>query len=252
MPRETVSAMVPAMRIAELGPLTCRLAGGVDREGGGDGPLVVLCHGFGAPGDDLVGLWRLFDVPSETRFAFPEAPLSLPSPFPGMEARAWWPIDMVALERALSSGATRNLMDQEPPELADARGALDAAVTAMVAELQPSKLVLGGFSQGSMLALDLALRTDRELAGLCLFSSSYFAAASWKPRMAARAGLSVFQSHGRQDPILPFSLAELLRDDLRAAGLEVAFAAFEGPHGIPPEVVASASAFLRTQVLDGA
>jgi len=233
------------MRTATMGPLTCRLAGGADREGGGDGPLVVLCHGFGAPGDDLVGLWRVFDVPGDVRIAFPEAPIALPSPFPGMESRAWWPIDMVALERAIASGEMRDLTGQEPPELEAARDALVGTLDALESTLAPSRLVLGGFSQGAMLALDLALRTERPLAGLCLMSGSYLAAEKWAPRMATRAGLPVFQSHGRRDPILPFLLAERLRDDLVAAGLPVRFHPFAGAHEIPPGVVDDASAFLR-------
>jgi phospholipase/carboxylesterase len=44
------------MRVDKLGGLTVRLTGGTDGKGGGNGPLVVLLHGFGAPGDDLVPL----------------------------------------------------------------------------------------------------------------------------------------------------------------------------------------------------
>ena len=44
------------MRIAQFGGLTVRLTGGTDGKGGGNGPIVVLLHGFGAPGDDLVPL----------------------------------------------------------------------------------------------------------------------------------------------------------------------------------------------------
>ena len=51
------------MKTISFGGLSCRLVGGADREGGGDGPLVVLLHGFGAPGDDLVQLWRVIDAP---------------------------------------------------------------------------------------------------------------------------------------------------------------------------------------------
>jgi phospholipase/carboxylesterase len=65
------------MRDETYGGLRVRVTGGRDRRGGGDGPLVVLMHGFGAPGDDLVPLARGLDVPSEVRFAFPEAPLDL-------------------------------------------------------------------------------------------------------------------------------------------------------------------------------
>ena len=61
------------MRVDKLGGLTVRLTGGVDGKGGGAGPLVVLLHGFGAPGDDLVALSEYLDAPAGTRFLFPEA-----------------------------------------------------------------------------------------------------------------------------------------------------------------------------------
>src|SRR5947209_15886119 len=47
------------MKESMVAGLRVRWAGGDDREGGGDGPLVILMHGFGAPGDDLVPLWRV-------------------------------------------------------------------------------------------------------------------------------------------------------------------------------------------------
>ena len=65
------------MRLLDVDGVAVRLTGGEDGQGGGDGPLVVLCHGFGAPGDDLVSLAESIDVPAAVRFAFPAAPLSL-------------------------------------------------------------------------------------------------------------------------------------------------------------------------------
>ena len=55
--------------------------------GSGTGPIVVLVHGFGAPGDDLVPLADEISAPAGTRFVFPAAPLSL-----GPDSRAWWMI----------------------------------------------------------------------------------------------------------------------------------------------------------------
>ena len=88
------------MREAIFGGLRVRITGGSDREGGrkGEGPTVVLLHGFGAPGDDLVPLWRVLDVPREVRFVFPAAPLPLDMGYG--DARAWWLIDMERIERA--------------------------------------------------------------------------------------------------------------------------------------------------------
>ena len=59
------------MRIEELEGLKVRIVGGTDGQGGGNGPVVILLHGFGAPGHDLVPLWKALDAPQGTRFLFP-------------------------------------------------------------------------------------------------------------------------------------------------------------------------------------
>src|SRR5262245_63343004 len=114
---------MPDMRREKFAGLDAVTAGGRDREGGGDGPLVVLLHGFGAPGEDLVPLWRVLDVPSAVRFVFPAAPLLIDPIWGG---RAWWPIDMERLQRAMLRGETRILADDVPAGLAPARERLDA------------------------------------------------------------------------------------------------------------------------------
>lgn len=230
------------MRDVSLGGLRVRITGGDD-----GGPLVILLHGFGAPGDDLVPLTNVLDVPPGTRFAFPEAPLELPPPFGIGNSRAWWMIDFEKLERVMSGGGPRNVADEIPEGLPAAR----ELVIAMLDELQnavgaaPERTVLGGFSQGAMLSCDVALHTERPFAGLLLLSGNLLADAEWAPRMASRAGLPVFQSHGTEDPLLPFEGALKLHDALVAAGLEAELTKFRGGHEIPPGVLDGAEQFLR-------
>jgi phospholipase/carboxylesterase len=228
------------MRKARFGGLDVHLAGGSDREGSGDGPLVVLLHGFGAPGDDLAGLWRQVAAPSGTRYAFPEAPLTLdPSLFGG--GRAWWMIDFAKLERALAGLETRDLTREVPEGLAAARDHVERMLDELGAD---ERLVLGGFSQGAMLACDVALRSERPLAGLVLMSGSLIAEDEWTPLVPRRAGLPVLMSHGRSDPLLPFALAERLRDLLADAGLGVKFLPFGGGHGISDGVIDTLGRFI--------
>lgn len=225
------------MKTETFGELSCVVTGGDDREGGGDGPVIVLLHGFGAPGTDLVSLWRVLDVPRGTRFVFPAAPLDLSYAYGMGDARAWWMIDMAALDAAVRSGTFRELGKEIPEGLADARAKLIAALDAIEARLKPSALMLGGFSQGAMLSLDVALHTTRPIASLALMSGTLLAEEVWAPLLSARKGLPVVQSHGTHDPILPFVVAEKLRDRLTAAGLEVDFVPFRGQHEIPPVVL---------------
>ena len=232
------------MKRARIADLDVVLTGGVDRDGGGAGPLVVLLHGFGAPGDDLVPLHRVMRVPRETRFAFPAAPLETHM-MPGFDSRAWWHIDMLRLQDAIERGDMRDLSSEEPEGLADARAKMDAFLTQIRKDLAPSKLVLGGFSQGSMLSMDVALRTSHVVDALVILSGTLLAEDVWVPKMSGLRGKPIFQSHGTHDPILPYALAERLKTELVSAGADVTFVPFRGAHEIPPPVLEELVAFLE-------
>lgn len=212
----------------------------------GDGPprlVVVLLHGFGAPGDDLVSLAEWIDLPG-VAWVFPEAPLALGGMYG--DARAWWMIDMARLDRDVARGAHSDRSEEIPEGMAEARGQLIALLDAVRDELgvADERVVLGGFSQGAMLSLDVALRTERAFAGLLLLSGTLLARQEWAPRMAARAGLRVLQSHGRRDAILPWAAAETLRDLLVAAGWRLDWIPFEGGHELPPPLLEELAEFL--------
>lgn len=227
--------------------LNVRITGGVDREGGGKGPLVVLLHGFGAPGDDLVALWRYFKVSDEVRFVFPEAPLSLSERGFG-DARAWWMLDLDRIMQARQLGQWEELSKEIPHGLAPARRqVLDLLSVAMEELDAPSEaVVLGGFSQGAMLSTDVALHSDIPLAGLVLLSGTLIAKQEWVPRLPNRRGLQVFQSHGIEDPILAFSAAQQFRAYAESAGLFLKWVEFHGGHEIPFQVLEELGVFLQS------
>ena len=156
------------MRDGPYGGLKVRFAGSPG------GPVVVLLHGFGAPGDDLVPLARALGAPAGALYAFPEAPLELR--FPGMwNARAWWMIDMARVERAIASGDNSEFIVEVPEGLPSSRAKLCAMLDELEAEVGfDGGLYLGGFSQGAMLSCDVALHTDRPLAGLILMVRSHW------------------------------------------------------------------------------
>ena len=236
-----------------IGPLRAHLTGGSDGNAGGNGPVVVLLHGFGAPGTDLVGLADDLGGPKATRFVFPEAPetadVGMPPPY---EGRAWWQIDMLKLQLAVMGRNWEALAEHVPEGLVGARETLDAFLTALEARLAlaDTPLVLGGFSQGAMLTCDVALHSERSLAGLLLFSGSIIARDDWLERFERQSPRPVFQSHGRQDPILPFPLAEQLHRHFVARGWQAPLRSeshwvpFDGGHGIGREALRGAQAFL--------
>ena len=231
------------MREDKLGGLEVRITGGTDRNGGGDGPVVVLMHGFGVPGNDLVLLPRNMRVPAGTRFVFPEGPILLGGEYGA--GRAWWRIDMERVQRAMERGEPRDQSRDEPPGMAASSALVNAMLDDVERTMAPSHLVLGGFSQGAMLTCDVALRSLRKLDALIVMSGTPLAAEAWDPGMERRRGLPVLMSHGDADPLLAMVQAERLRDRLTGAGLAVRWVPFRGGHGVPPEVLDAVGTFLE-------
>lgn len=236
------------MREEQIGGLRARITGGTDGHGGGNGPVVILLHGFGAPGDDLVPLADVLNVPAGTRFVFPVGPLSL-SFGPG-DARAWWLIDMARIAQDRAAGRVRDLSQDVPKGLAPVRETMLAFLkeTEQKFSADPRKTILGGFSQGAMLSCDLMLRTMQPYAGLVQLSGTLLAVQEWAPLLQKRKGLPVFQSHGVQDEILPYAGAERLRDTLVHAGLSVEWHNFRGGHEIPRMVLQRLGLFITKAV----
>ncbi len=233
------------MKPQRIADLDCVLAGGDDGDGGGEGPMVVLLHGFGAPGDDLVALAEWIDAPAATRWVVPAAPLAMP-PHYG-DARAWWMIDIERVERELAGGRPADRAAEVPAGLVEARATVRGLLDALARDhrRRDDRTVLGGFSQGAMLAVDAALHGAQPPRGMILMSGTLIAVAEWRPRGAALTGCRVLQSHGTRDPLLSFAGAEKLRDFLLEAGAEVGFVPFPGGHEIPPPVLELAGELLE-------
>ena len=104
--------------------------------------------------------------------------------------------------------------------------------------------MLAGFSQGGMIAADIAFTTDEPIEALVLLSPTFVNETAWRAGMARRRGLRVFISHGRRDGILPFDAADRLQQAMRDAGLRVTWFPFDGGHEMPAEVVSALNAFL--------
>lgn len=229
--------MTAALRSTTYGDLNCRVTGPVQ----GETPrlLVVLSHGFGAPGTDLVPLadelrYTSPEIGQHVRFVFPEAPLDLgPMGMPG--GRAWWSINMAQLAAMNQTHDFSQLTEIEPDGLRTASSQLSESVAAMLedAGLSNDQLFLGGFSQGAMVSTDVVLRTGLRPATLILMSGTLLCRADWTEMAARHAGCPVIQTHGSQDMVLPIEPSGWLRDILVDNGFEVDYSSFAGPHTVP-------------------
>ena len=163
---------------------------------------MVLSHGYGAPGEDLVPLAPLivkFDrsLQDPVRFIFPEAPLDLAEiGIPG--GRAWWHINMWRLQQAVAQEAYRDLIDETPSGLPEAREQFlrFLAEAGQETGIPLARTVLGGFSQGAMLSTEVALQLPVAPGGLIILSGTIMQQRVWQDLLAHRANLPVFQSDG--------------------------------------------------------
>jgi phospholipase/carboxylesterase len=207
------------------------------RDGERGGVAVVLLHGWGAPGDDLVPLGQALARPG-SRFYMPAAPLAELG-----GGRAWWHLDLdrpgLAQEDELPPGHQPN------PEVTAARAAVQGVLRTIIERQAPTSLVLAGFSQGAMLALDVALAAAPAVHRVAALSG-FLLADSIPALRAAGAAPSrppVFQAHGRQDQVVPFAAGDRGRELLERHHFEVTWRPFNGGHTIPPETVRELGAF---------
>lgn len=182
--------------------------------------ILLLLHGYGAAGDDLVSLSSALPVPEQTAFLFPEAPYALPP-----AGRAWGPIVGDRYGRAFEESRTRLLS-----LLRDIR-----------AENAGASLVIGGFSQGAIMSLNLLTQKVAPPTAAILFSPTHLFKHQPSPDDARPP---IFLSHGRADQVLPFEETLRLRSDLEDDGYAVSFMPFEGGHGIARELFEPMRVFL--------
>ncbi len=209
--------------------------------------LMVMLHGYGANAADLAGLAKELQGPPGTHWVFPEGILFLGGTR-DMPARAWWQIDHEALERAMATGAYREMRSFVVP--GEPREAIRELLEACHAEfgVDFSETVLGGFSQGAMLATDVSLRSETSPRALLVLSGTLLDAEHWRLLSANHAGLRYFMSHGRADPLLDFQRAQDLKHIFDAAGLNGEWHAFEGEHEIPASLLGPLQEFLNERL----
>jgi phospholipase/carboxylesterase len=236
---------------SKIGELDCIIATASNQH---PAAAVILCHGFGAPGTDLVPVANEMiatnSALNDAMFVFPAAPIELE---PMFDARAWWPIDIEKIQYLMMTGAFRELRNSIPSELSSCRQMINTIIGYLIGSqnLTSRQIIVGGFSQGAMLTTDVALNFEDPLGGLLIWSGSLINEAAWTTAANACEKLSIVQSHGRLDPILPFAGAEFLRDMLVSAGHQVKFIAFDDQHTISPAAI-TASSRLVADVVTGA
>ena len=202
--------------------------------------LVVMLHGYTMQPEDLAPFTQTLRV-GHTAYALPQAPMAV-----AHGGHTWWTVNEAARLKQIEHGP-RDLADARPAELPAARAAVELLLTELRQRAPHARLVLGGFSQGGMLASDVALHTAHQLDGLFLLSASLINQAEWAPLFGRLGQLPVLIAHGRSDPNLAFAAGERLRDALLQGGADVNWLPFDGGHQIPLTVWRQLRKFLQSQ-----
>jgi len=188
--------------------------------------LVVLCHGYGADGNDLIGLaphWQRM-MPT-VAFVAPNAP----QPCPGAGFQ-WFPIarlDPEEMHKGVESAAS----------------GLEAFVKAELARngLAPDRLAFVGFSQGTMMSLHVGLRGSIRPAAIVGFSGLLTGV---PPRPEGNVP-AVLLAHGAADPLIPTEALFMTAGALGASGFCVQWHVSPGlEHGIDSAGIEIAGQFL--------
>jgi phospholipase/carboxylesterase len=193
--------------------------------------LVVLLHGYGSNGDDLIGLAPFFaQALPEAEFLSPNAPFPCEMSPMGFQ---WFGLEDRSPEMKL--GGVRMAA-----EILD--GFLDAELSKR--GLQDRDLALIGFSQGTMMSLHVGPRRADPIAGILGFSGSLIA-----PHLLAgelKSKPRVFLVHGTADQVVPYGALAQAEKALRDAGLAVETESRPGlPHSIDQVGAQKGALFLR-------
>jgi phospholipase/carboxylesterase len=191
-------------------------------------PLLVFLHGRGADANDLADLASMVDSAEGYRFVFANAPNPF-EPYPGMTFGFTW-------------------FDGWPPtgeSIVASRQLLLAFLDEIVARYPPKdgKMILAGFSQGGLMALDVGFRAAQKLSGIVVMSGGLYE--SELPDLRAREDQRVLIVHGTLDDMIPVVAARRARRVLEDHGIEPEYHEFPMGHHVTPESMKVVADFIR-------
>lgn len=182
---------------------------------------LVLLHGRGTSEQDLAPLLDVFDPGERLVGAFPRGPLQLPP-----IGHHWYAVQEDGLPDAETFMATYARLQSWLEGLASRTG------------VPIERTVLGGFSQGAVMAWALGLGPGRPRpAGILAMSGALPAVPGFVLQLEGLGGLPVAITHGTQDPLVAIERGRDARDRARAAGADVTYRETDVPHIVDPRVV---------------
>jgi phospholipase/carboxylesterase len=182
---------------------------------------IILLHGRGTSEQDLIPLLDVFDPRDRLVGAFPRGPLELPP-----IGHHWYAVERVGYPDPDTFIATFDRLQSWLDGLADRTG------------VPIERTVIGGFSQGAVMAWALGLGPGRPRpAGILAMSGFIPTVPDFELQLEGLDGLPVAITHGSLDPVISNEFGQAARDRVKAAGADVAYRETDVPHIVDPRLI---------------
>lgn len=182
---------------------------------------LVLLHGRGVDENDLFPVLDLVDPERRLAAFTPQAPLRIP----GQPGHHWYAVERVGFPHAPTFHKTYQMLGDWLAAVAEETG------------VSLERTILGGFSQGAVMAYALGLGAGRPLpAGVLALSGFVPTVEGWQLDLEGRGGLPVYVAHGVNDPIISVDFARLARE-LLDGRVDLTYREHPGAHSIDPRSV---------------
>jgi phospholipase/carboxylesterase len=199
---------------------------------------VIWMHGLGADGNDFVPIVPELRLPDslKVRFIFPNAterPVTING---GATMRAWYDIASADFGKRADEAGVRQ-----------SQGQISQLIAREIARGIPAKrIVLAGFSQGGVIALQTGLRHAERLGGVMALSTYLACADSLAAEgTAANKDIPILMVHGTRDGVIALKVAEDSHAKLTAEGYKVDWKTYPMEHSVCAEEVGVIAKFLR-------
>ena len=206
---------------------------------------ILWLHGLGADGYDFAGLAQQLSLSEEEgyRFVLPHAPYRAVTLNGGMQMRAWFDVDTL-----------------ESPSLNDVVGMRSSSASIMQLlkgeikrGIPPHKVILGGFSQGGALALEVGLSSSMTLGGMVGLSTYLPSIGLHKDdstplpqeNNAPKKQVPIFMAHGTNDMIVPYKAGERSMKHLQETGHKVTWRSYDMEHAVCPAELKDVSTWIK-------
>lgn len=199
---------------------------------------MIWLHGLGADGNDFVSLVPELNLPSSIamRFIFPHAPIMPVTINQGYEMRAWFDIYGLSFQEKI---------DEEGIHFSVTK--IEKLIAQEVERGIPAnKIFLGGFSQGSVIALATGLLHEKSLAGILGLSGFFPLTDDLREQTSlANKQIPIFLAHGTQDNVVPFQLGQTTEMLLKKAGYPVTWKTYPIAHTVCKEEIDDISRWVQ-------